>query len=192
MVSFATVAGTANSTTSTVAVSPNSVRVGGSSTVTVTLKDANGNPMTTAPTLSDTDGVTIGAASASGNIFTFPVTAPVSLTTPTTVIFTAQVGGNTVGTGSLVVSAYLPVINDGASPVTAQYDFTSGAAKTFTVSETSSNSVFSVSSSNTGGATASIASGVLTVTPVGAGLSTITVSDQYGQNVGFDVSVTIH
>jgi len=31
---------------------------------------------------------------------------------------------------------------------------------------------------------------VLSVTPVGAGLTTITITDQYGQTVTFDVSVT--
>ncbi|THF87840.1 hypothetical protein E7T09_00970 [Deinococcus sp. KSM4-11] len=192
--SFTTVAGTANATTSTLTVTPDTVFVGGSSTVTVTLKDANGNPVTTAPTLTGTNGVTIGAAmggAAVNNVFTFPVTAPTSITAnPTTVVFTAKVGGNTVGTGTLTVNANPVVITVGGQPIPPVFDFSSGGAQTFTLSQPGSTGVFTSASSNPGVATATITNGVLTVTPIGAGVSTITITDQYGQTVTFDVTVT--
>ncbi len=130
--------------------------------------------------------MTIGTVSASGNIFTFPVTAP---TTPGNVTFTAKVGTNTVGTGSLVVNPYALNVIDGTNSVATQYDFTSGAAKTFTVSENAYSGAFTVSTSNTN-VTASISGGVLSVTPVNAGLTTVTVRDSSGQSKSFDVSVT--
>jgi len=189
--SFSTTAGTANSTTSTVAVTPDTLLVGASSSVTVTLKDANGNPVTTTPTLTGTNGVTIGAATAAGNVFTFPVTAPASISTnPTNITFTAQVGGNTVGTGALIVKANPVAITVGNQPIAPVFDFTSGTTQTFNLNQPGSTGVFTSASSNTGVATASISGGVLSVTPVGAGLTTITITDQYGQQVTFDVSVT--
>lgn len=184
--SFTTTAGTADDTTSTVVVSPDAVKVGQTSTVTVTLKDANGNPVNTTPTLSATGGAVIGTPTASGNVFTFPVTAPA---TPATVVFTARVGSSVVGTGNLAVTPYALLVRDGTTPVAAQYDFTSAAAKTFAVSEQGYAGAFTVQTSNTN-VTASLSGGTLTVTPVRAGLTTITVQDAYGQEVTFDVSVT--
>ena len=189
--SYTSVAGAANTTSSSVVLSPAALKVNGTGSLSVTLKDANNNPVITAPTVTVSGGTTLGAASQSGNVFTYVVTAAAA---PETASFTVTSGGNTVGSANLVISAYPLTVSDGAVALTngnSQYDFQNGNAHTFTVAESNYPGAFSVTSSNTAAASASISGGVLTVTPNGtAGLSTITVTDTFGQSFTFTVSVT--
>jgi hypothetical protein len=188
--SFTSVVGTANTTTSSVLLSPNAVKVGGLSTLSVTLRDGNNNPITTAPDVTVTGATTLGTASQSGNVFTYVVAAAVA---PETSSFTVKSDGNTVGAANLAITAYPLVVSEGGAALSSgsQYNFQDGNAHTFAVTETNHPNPFSVSSSNTAAATASISGGVLTVTPnTTAGFSTITVTDTFGQSFSFTVSVT--
>lgn len=189
-VTYQSVAGTVNSRRSTLTVNPNIVKVGASISVTVALYDDYGNPVTTPPTLNAYFmGVVIGAPSVSGNVFTFPVTAP---PTPGDVHFDATVDGNTVGTGTLFVSPYPISVTDGTTPIPDQYDFTSSDrdGKAFTLNQPGSNSnAFTVSTSNSN-VTTILQGNRLIIFPVSAGLTTVTLTDGYGQATSFDVSVT--
>ncbi|WP_420594508.1 hypothetical protein [Deinococcus sp.] len=187
---FTSVAGVANTTTSTTLLTPDAVKVGGSSSLAVTLKDANGNPVTTTPVVTVSGGSSLGTVVRTGNVFTYPVTAAGA---PETTSFTVKSGGNTVGSANLLITAYPLVISDGATALDngAQYDFQNGSAHAFGVAETNYAGAFSVSSSNTDAATVSVSGGVLSVTPgTAAGYSTITVTDTNDQSFSFTVSVT--
>ena len=189
--SYTSVVGAANTTTSSVVLSPAALKVNGTGSLSVTLKDANNNPIITAPSVMVSGSTTLGAVSQSGNVFTYAVTAAAA---PETASFTVTSGGNTVGSANLVVSAYPLTVSDGGVALTSgssQYDFQNGNAHTFTVAESNYPGAFSVTSSNTAAASASISGGVLTVTPNStAGFSTITVTDTFGQSFTFTVSVT--
>jgi len=190
--SYTSVGGTANATTSTVTLNPGTVKVNGTSTLSVTLNDANGNPVTTAPTVTVSGGGSVGAVTQQGNVFTYPVTGAA---TPGTSTFTVQSGGNTVGTANLIVTPYDLTVSDGAALTSgsSQYDFRNAQAHTFTVAESNYPGAFTVTSSNTAVATVSLSGGSLTVTPgTTAGFSTITVKDNaaFGQTFTFTVSVT--
>lgn len=190
---FSTVAGTPTSITSTLVFSPGTVKVQGSSSLTLTLKDANGNPVSgVSPTVTGPAGATItpNAASSQGNVFVYDVTAPGS---PGTYGFDASVNGTAVGHADLLVQAYSLTVSLGATPIApnGRYDFTSGAAQVFTVQESGYSGAFHLVNSNPAVVTASLTGGALSVTPVGAaGLSTLTVTDDNGQSFSFDVSVT--
>ncbi|MGY2895655.1 beta strand repeat-containing protein [Deinococcus sp. UYEF24] len=188
---YTSVAGSANTTSSTVVLNPGALKVKGTGTLTVTLKDSNNNPVTTAPTITVTGNSTVGAATQNGNVFTYPVTAAAA---PETATFTVSSGGNTVGSANLTVSAYTLTVSDGNTALTSgssQYDFQNGNAHAFTVAESNYTGAFTATSSNTAAATVSVTGGVLTVTPkTTAGFSTITVSDSFGQSFTFTVSVT--
>lgn len=189
---FSTVAGTPTNVTSSLVFTPDTVKVQGQSTLTLTLKDANGNPVTATPTITAPGGATVtpNAASSHDNVYVYDVTAPA---TPGTYGFDASVNGAAVGHADLVVQAYSLTVSLGATPITAgsRYDFSSGAAQVFTVAESSYAGAFHVTSSNPGVVAASLSGGSLTLTPSGAaGLSTITVTDDNGQSFAFDVSVT--
>ncbi|WP_456829931.1 hypothetical protein [Deinococcus sp. UYEF24] len=199
---FITVAGVANTTTSSALLSPGTVQVGGVSTLTVTLKDEFGNPVTTVPTVTVNGAATLGAASQSGNVFTYAVSAA---SVPGVTNFTVISDGNPVGVANLTVTAYPLTVSDGGAALvsgSSQYDFQNSAAHTFAVAAVGYVPVFAVaavgyvpvftvSSSNTAVATASVSGGALTVTPGHtAGLSTITVSDLLGRSFTFMVSVT--
>ncbi|GMA15241.1 hypothetical protein E5F05_01260 (plasmid) [Deinococcus metallilatus] len=186
---FTSVAGQPAGVTSTLVFTPDSVKVEATTTLTLTLKDANGNPVTATPVISGPAGATVTATSSSGNVYTYSVTAP---STPGKVTFDARVNGTLVSQADLMVSAYPLVVKDGSTSLSAgaRYDFASAAAKTFTVQEDHYSGSFSAASSNTGVATASLSGGTLTVTPVGVGISTITVQDTNGQSFTFDVTVT--
>ena len=189
--SYTSVAGAANTTTSSVILSLAELKVNGTGSLSVTLKDANNNPVITAPSVIVSGGTTLGAASQSGNVFTYAVTAAAA---PETASFTVTSDGNTVGSTNLVISAYPLTVSDGGVALTSgssQYDFQDGNAHIFMVAESNYPGAFSVTSSNTAAASASISGGALTVTPNGtAGLSTITVTDTFGQSFTFTVSVT--
>lgn len=191
--SYTSVVGAANTTTSTVAITPGTVKVNGSSTLSVTLNDSNGNPVTTAPTVTVSGGSTVGAATQQGNVFTYPVTGAAA---PETSAFTVQAGGNTVGSANLSVTPYALTVSDGSAALTSgasQYDFRNAQAHTFTAAESNYPGAFTVTSSNTAVAAVSVSGGVLTVMPGStAGFSTITVKDSaaFGQTFTFTVSVT--
>jgi len=189
--SYTSVVGAANTTTSSVVLAPGTVKVNGTSTLTVTLKDSNNNPVLTAPTVTVGGNTTLGAVSQSGNVYTYAVTAAAA---PETASLTVTSGGNTVGSANLVVTPYALTVSDGGTGLVSgvtQYDFLNGSAHTFTVAESNHPAPFTVASSNSTVATASISGGVLTVTPTAkAGFSTITVSDAFGQSFTFTVSVT--
>lgn len=189
--SYTSVAGAANTTTSSVVLSPAALKVNGTGSLSVTLKDANNNPVIAAPSVTVSGGTTLGAASQSGNVFTYVVTAAAA---PETASFTVTSGGNTVGGANLVVSAYPLTISDGSVALTSgssQYDFQDGNSHTFTVAESNYTGAFSLTSSNTAVASAFLFRGSLNVSPNGtAGFSTITVTDTFGQSFTFTVSVT--
>lgn len=188
--SFTSVAGTPTQVTSSMVFAPDTVKVSAQSTLTLTVNDANGNPVSTTPAITAPAGATVTLTGTSGNVFTYTVTAPA---TPGTYRFSAGVNGTIVGQADLVTTPYPLMVLNGATPLVAgsRYDFTSSAAKTFTVQEAQYSGAFTVTSSNAAVATASISGGTLTVTPgSGVGISTITVSDANGQSFAFDVSVT--
>ena len=188
--SFTSVAGTPTQVTSSMVFAPDAVKVSAQSTLTLTVNDANGNPVSTTPAITAPAGATVTLTGTNGNVFTYTVTAPA---TPGTYRFSASVNGTVVGQADLVTTPYPLVVLNGATPLVAgsRYDFTSSAAKTFTVQETQYSGAFTVTSSNAAVATASISGGTLTVTPgSGVGITTITVSDANGQSFAFDVSVT--
>jgi len=191
---YTSVAGTANSTTSSVLLIPDRVKVNGTSTLAVQLSDANGNPVTTDPTVTVSGGSSVGAVDRSGGtILMYPVTASAI---PGTSTFTVQSGGNTVGRVNLIVTPYDLTVSDGTAPLTSgtsQYDFQNAQAHTFTVAESNYPGAFTVTSSNTAVASVSVSGGALTITPGStAGFSTITVQDSaaFGQTFTFTVSVT--
>ena len=188
--SYGSVAGSADTTTSSVQLSPDAVKVNGASTLSVTLKDGNGNPVTTPPIVTVTGQSQVGAAVLTGNVFSYPVTAASS---PETASFSVRVGTQVVGAASLVVTPYPLGVSDGAAALVAgsQYDFTDGKAHTFTASETGYAGAYSASSSNLTAAAVSISGGAVTVTPgTAAGFSTVTVTDTNGQSFSFTVSTT--
>lgn len=188
--SYTSVAGAANTTTSSVSLSPASVKVGGASTLTVTLKDRNNNPVTTVPGVTVNGGAILGTAAHSGNVFTYAVTAA---SAPGTTSFTVSSGGNPVGSANLLTTTCPFTLSDGGVALVSgtQYDFRNGSAHTFAVGDTGCTGAFSARSSNTAVATVSVNGGVLSVTPGStAGYSTIAVTDSSGQKFPFDVSVT--
>ena len=190
-VTFTSTAGAPSTTTSTVVLSPASVKVGGSAVLTVTLQDVNGNPVMTAPSIADNKGATFALVQVNGNVFTYNVTAP---TAPGVDTITASVAGNQVGQTDLTVTPYALVVTDGVASVTpgSQFNFSSATPETYTVSEQGYAGTFSVSASNTYVTVSPVQpSGSFTVTPGStAGLTTITVTDTNGQNFTFDVAVT--
>ena len=188
--SYSSVAGSANTTTSSVQLSPDAVKVNGASTLSVTLKDGNGNPVTTPPTVTVSGQSRLELVTQTGNVFSYAVTAAAS---PETASFSVRVGTQVVGAASLVVTPYPLGVSDGAAALVAgsQYDFTDGKAHTFMASETGYAGAYSASSSNPAAATVSVSGGSVTVTPsTAAGFSTVTVTDTNGQSFSFTVSTT--
>ncbi len=144
--SYTSVVGAANTTTSSVVLAPGTVKVNGTSTLTVTLKDSNNNPVLTAPTVTVGGNTTLGAVSQSGNVYTYAVTAAAA---PETASLTVTSGGNTVGSANLVVTPYALTVSDGGTGLVSgvtQYDFLNGTAHTFTVAESNHPAPFTVAS----------------------------------------------
>jgi len=189
--SYTSTTGSANATTSSVSLSQSAVKVNGKSTLTVTLKDGNNVPITAAPAITVSGNSTVGVASQNGNVFTYTVTAAA---VPETATLTVTSGGNVVGAANLAVTAYPLTVSDAGTALvsdSARYDFQNGGAHAFAVAESNYAGSFTVASSNAAVATASVAGGVLTVTPGStAGFSTLTLQDSFGQSFRFVVSVT--
>jgi len=191
---FHSVAGTPSHVTSTVTLRDSVLQVQGSTVLTVTLRDLNGNPVTATPIIR-VDGLTLSAPTRSGDTLMYTVTA--SLHTNTSII-NILVDGQDVGQATLTVKPYPIVVMDGNTTLTSgssRFDFKSRTPHSFMASEQAYGFDLRASSSNSAVATVNLQGGVLTVTPgTQAGFATITLSDThdttFSQTFKFEVSVT--
>ncbi|THF87839.1 hypothetical protein E7T09_00965 [Deinococcus sp. KSM4-11] len=186
-VSYAPKNGPVSLDNSVINLSPDTVNTGQTSTLYVTLQDIYGIEIASEPTVTATGGAVVGELSYddSDNAY-FPITAP---NTSGPVTITVASGGVTVKTLTLTVKGNPVTVLDGTQPVPALYDFPSGAAKAFTLQEAGYSGAFTVTANNSN-VTASVSGTTLTVTPVSAGTTTLTVSDARGQSMHFDVRVS--
>ncbi|MBB6099991.1 hypothetical protein HNR42_003452 [Deinobacterium chartae] len=192
--SFSSRPGQPNPALSTITLEPDSVRVRGTATLTVTLKDGNGNPITSEPEVRASVGSAVLTTQV-GNVFTYSVTAPA---TPGIMNLQVSHASQTVGERNLEVTPYALRVLDGGVELPRNYtfNFASDVPKAFTVLEEQYTGAFIAESSNTDVATVQVSGNTLTVTPgTQAGLAQITVRDAhadpaYVQTVQFDVSVT--